>query len=150
MPAACTGYLLFHRALPGAGAAYETAPDTVAPGQRVSITLRLAVWGAPGTTTGRGAAERRYRRQQLLLSVDGGPWHAVPPAYLAVAPDGVTCRFDFSVPGGAHRLAYRFRFEFDGQDKEIAGQKTIVVIDVIDGADARAQDAKRPGAMARP
>lgn len=147
LPAACAGYLLFQRALPGAGAVYETAPDVVAPGQRASITLRLAVWGAPGTTTGPGAAQRRYRQPQLLLSVDGGPWRALPPAHLAAASDGITCRFDFPVPGGARRLAYRFRFEFDGQRKEVAGKKTI---DVVATADAVAQDAKRPGATARP
>ncbi|QGZ40101.1 hypothetical protein IP92_05542 [Pseudoduganella flava] len=121
-PAACAGCLLWCRR-GRHWAVYETAPSRVTAGQFASVLLRMAVRGGHATAP----AGRRYRRPVLLLGVDGLPWRTVGPARLTCTGADLVCRFDFMVPDGAHVLAYRFRFVFDGATCDVAGRKAIAV-----------------------
>jgi len=106
---------------PGAGAAYQAAPDRLAAGERGTITLRLATWGAGG------APVERYRDVVLHVRADGRPWRSVLPSSVTHGADGVTYVFTVQAGQGTSALAYRFTFEFDGQPRSVAGMKTIHV-----------------------
>lgn len=107
---------------PGAGAAYQQAPDRVRAGAIVAITLRLAVWGAGGAAAGRYRDVRLLARQERVA-----PWVQLRPLRTSAGADGVTYRFEFVAAPGARAIDYRFTFIFDGQPKELAGMKTIEV-----------------------
>lgn len=121
--AGCYAVLSFMAAtVPGAGAAYQEAPDQIEAGDSVGISLRLAVWGAGG------AAGGRYRDVRLLVQTDrDAQLTSLRPVRMFEAADGTTYRFEFKVAPEVKSIDYRFRLMFDNQRKEIPGLKTIAI-----------------------
>jgi len=118
---------------PGAGAAYQTAPDEVSAGQAARITLRLRVWGSGGPARG------RYEHVRLQWrSSAGGEWQTVMPEAARDKPDELVCEFVLTTPAtpGA-ALVYRFNFVFDGIDS------------IVDGLKVLRLTAQQPGAAPR-
>ena len=99
------------RPLPGAGAAYQDAPDTAVAGRTALLSLRLAVWGA-----GAAAGERysEVRLQWRLRRTEPGvtEWQALVPskALTEGGPHpGLTYHFELPVPDvPAALIDYRF------------------------------------------
>lgn len=108
---------------PGAGAAYQTAPDSVAAGGEAEISLRLAVWGEGGP------AAMRYRDVRLSIGAPDAPdWQTLAPSQTLQAADGITYRFVVKAPGAPGAvLAYRFTFVFDGSPSTVEGLKRLAV-----------------------
>jgi len=118
---------------PGAGAAYQTAPDEVSAGQAARITLRLRVWGSGGPARGRYEAVSLQWR-----SGAGGAWQTVLPEAVHETPGELA--YDFVVatpatPGGT--LSYRFTFVFDGVDSSVDGLKVLRLTERQPGAPLR-------------
>lgn len=108
---------------PGAGAAYQSAPDAVAAGAQAEIGLRLAVWGAGGP------AAPRYEDVRLSIgALDAPGWQTLTASKVVNAAEGVSYVFTFKAPDhpGAV-LGYRFSFVFDGRPSTVEGLKRLVV-----------------------
>lgn len=116
------------RPLPGAGAAYQEAPDQAVAGRTALLSLRLAVWG-------KGApASERYRDVRLhwRLGADlpgAGEWHELLPSRVVNeggSQPGVRYHFTLPVPDApGQMIGYRFSFVFDGQPNQVEGLKTM-------------------------
>lgn len=119
------------RPLPGAGAAYQEAPDQAVAGRMAPLSLRLAVWGAGA------AASERYRDVRLQWRLGGeaddvpgtGEWRELAASRVVseAGPQlGVSHHFALPVPDAPGRqILYRFSFVFDGQPNQVEGLKTI-------------------------
>lgn len=111
--------------LPGAGAAYQEAPEQALAGGTAKLSLRLAVWGAGGAAAG------RYHDVHLHVRDGDGPgWQDWPARQVDSGPDaGLTYRFDVPVPNTPGKvLVYRYSFTFDGRSNSLDGLKPITIV----------------------
>lgn len=116
------------RPLPGAGAAYQDAPELAVAGSTARLSLRLATWGAGAAAAARYSDVRLQWR--LGAEVENtGEWRELVASQVVDEggpQPGVSHHFTLAVPDAPGQLIhYRFRFVFDGQRQQIEGIKTI-------------------------
>lgn len=122
--ATALAYLALRVPRPGAGAAYQEAPDQAVAGATAELTLRLATWGAGGPAQGRYADVRLQSRESAAQE-----WSETSPRRVSVGPDsGQTYHFELTIPNTpATTISYRFTFVFDGQTHTVVGIKQIQI-----------------------